>query len=160
MATENGPDLSSAVEAIEALMDDTCIIVRDPEGTLDSVLDEETGDLEEPDGQPVLVYEGKCKVSKSGNQMQYSAEAGRAVPVKAYSGSIPISAPFLPAEGDTLTVTSSRRDPELVDKRFRVSEVVVSTFAVQRRFDLEWRGEDEEAEILLTEEVELLVVEG
>lgn len=162
MATETGPDLESAREAIEALMDDTCTIHRDSEGELDDDLDLITGVLARPVGQPVLVYDGRCKVSKSAVQMKYSEEAGRAVPVRAYTGGIPVDSP-LPAEGDILTVTSSRRDPYLVDQGFRVTEVVTSTWAVQRKFGLELRAPlpvEDLAEILTEDGAEVLSETG
>lgn len=139
MATETGPDLSSAVEAVEALMDDTCTISHDPEGELDDMLDVDSGLLVQPFGTPGLVYSGRCKVSASHTQMKYSEEAGRAVRIQAYSGSIPVGSP-MPAEGDILKVTSSRRDPELVDQDFRVVDVIASSWAVQRKFGLERRS--------------------
>lgn len=167
MATETGPDLSAAKEAIEALMDDTCLITRDPAGEADSAFDPETGDLTTPVGQPILVYEGQCKLSKTKVQMKYSQEAGRAVPVQSYSGGIPLES-GLPQEGDALLVTSSRRDPELAGREFRIAEVTLSSWAVQRRFDLERRdnqaaqdpAESEDASLLLTEDWETLEVES
>ncbi len=171
MATETGPDLSTAVEAIEALMDDTCVIDRDPDAELDNVLDTVTGALTRPEGHPFRVYDetttgeggrplgAKCKVTKSNTQMKYSQEAGRAVRTAAFMGAIPVDSP-MPWEGDILTVTSSRRDSELVGLTFRVGEVVVSTFAVQRKFELELRPEGSPVGLLSEEDGDPLISEG
>lgn len=151
MATETGPDLSFAREQVEALMDDTCVIFLDDEGTEDDVLDEVTGELQPPADDTANVYdettlgyedrplEGRCKVTPQGNDNpRYRNEAGEILSTRWYNGSIPWDSP-LPVEGAILRVTSSRRDPELVDQEFRVREVVVSTFLVARRMVLEFR---------------------
>jgi hypothetical protein len=130
-----GPDLEAGRLAVEALFDDECIIRRDPGGDLDDTLDLSTGQLTRPVGHPKVIYTGRCKVTKQQAQTRNLAEGGRAIAAGVYSGGIPVDSP-MPKTGDTLTVTSSRRDPSLVKQEFRVGEVYVSTFAISRKFEL------------------------
>lgn len=137
MATDTGPDLTVAVDAIEALMDDTCTITL-TSGVGDDTLDIATGELV-PVGTPTLIYDGRCKVAPAGQDRDRAVnEGGRDVGVREYKGSIPLTAPT-PPRGSVLTITSSRRDPELVGKSFEVKDLLMSTFAVQRRMSLELR---------------------
>lgn len=137
MATETGPDLSVAVSAIEALMDDTCVITVDS-GVDDDVLNEASGELVEV-GAPEPLYSGRCKVAPAGQDRDRQViEGGRKIAVREYRGSIPLDAP-VPPRGAILVITSSRRDPELVAKEFEVKDVIMSTFAVQRKLSLELR---------------------
>lgn len=137
MATSNGPDLSVAVGAIEALMDDTCTITTDT-GVDDDVLNPATGVLA-PVGAPAVIYDGKCKVAPAGQDRDRAImEGGRSIGVREYRGSLPLDA-ITPPRGAVLKITSSRRDPELVDKEFEIKDVIMSSFAVQRKLALELR---------------------
>lgn len=118
-------------------MDDTCDIVTDT-GVGDDVLNPDTGTLVTV-GVPITIYSGRCKVSPAGQDRDRAVEeGGRNIGVREYRGSVPLSAP-VPPRGAVLTLTSSRRDPALVGKAFEVKDVVMSTFAVQRRLVLELR---------------------
>ncbi len=136
MAT--GPDLSSARAAVEALMDDTCLITRDVEQFSDDVLDPVTGVLVPPAPDTINIYSGRCKVSPEGVQPSERREGGVDVYARTYRGAIPWGSP-MPQVGDLMSITSSYRDPELVGKVFRVKSVAVSTFLVSRRLELELR---------------------
>lgn len=131
-------------------MDDTCTITYDSSGTRDDVLDDVTGALVAPDPDTVTVYDdttvgdggrdlgARCKVSPLRIDPSRSQEGGLDVQSRAYQGSLPWDAPA-PEEGALLTVTSSRRDPDLVGKEFIVRGVGFSTFLVSRRLVLELR---------------------
>lgn len=136
MAT--GPDLSVARVMVEALMDDTCTITRDPEQFSDDVLDTVTGRLVPPNPDTISIYEGRCKVSPQRTQSSERQEGGVDVYARKYNGSIPWNSP-MPVIGDLLLITSSYRDPQLVGKVFRVQSVEVSTFLVSRKMQLELR---------------------
>lgn len=116
-----GPDLSPAVAAVERLMDDTCTITRDPAGTDDAVLNQVTGLLE--DNPESLIYSGKCSIRMS------------AAGVASYI-TIPLSAPELLA-GDVVLVTSTRRDPSLVNQSFTLKKPLYGTMSVSRKATLE-----------------------
>lgn len=126
MAT-TGPDLSGAVQAVERLMDDTCSIT-DP-GDMDDAVLTESGDLE-PRGARTPTYVGKCKIKQA--EARYSDLAGHVAVRADYEGAVPLGAPEL-RNGMIWKHLSSRRDPQLVDKRFKVVAVLHSSFAVQRK---------------------------
>jgi hypothetical protein len=150
VSTATGPDLSTAREAVEALMDDTCEISWDAQGVGDDVLDEETGDLLAPDPDSGLVYDattlgdggrelgGRCKVASIGRDPRTTTEGGVAVLTGLYNGSIPWDAP-VPPVGATFKITSSRRDPDLVGQEFIVKDVAFGTFLISRKMTLEIR---------------------
>lgn len=131
-------------------MDDTCTIIRDSQGTADDVLNTVTGSLVPPAPDTVTVYDGatlgdagrelggRCKVSAADPATDVRRQGGVDIFETAYNGSVPWDAP-MPAIGDVLTITSSRRDPELVGQEFRVTAVGVSTFLISRRLRLDKR---------------------
>jgi hypothetical protein len=138
VATTTGPDLTGARAAVERLMDDTCTISSDPEYTADDTLDEETGELLRPAPDAATVYDGPCLVSAERITPSSSAEGGTTIETRVYHGLLPWNAP-VPVVGSLLTVTSSRRDPELVGKVFIVRGVAFKTKLVSRRLALELR---------------------
>lgn len=152
MASTTGPDLTAAREAVEALQDDACIVTR-AEGP--DVFNEATGKMESP--PPTVVYSaasvgeggrsladedgtgGRCSVNYPSNARSgYREEGGRQVLDSIPEARVPVDAPII-QEGDTFTVVSSRRDPQLVTKTFRVSDVIEKTMAVSRHIVLEQR---------------------
>jgi hypothetical protein len=115
------------------------------------VLNPATGELEPPDPDTTVVYDdatigdggrglgARCKVTpKSEARPIVTLEGGTQVLPRYYDGSIPWDAPAV-YPGDVLTITSSRRDPQLVGKSFRVRESLTSTMLVARRLVLELR---------------------
>lgn len=121
-------------------MDDECVIRRPAEGGVDDdELVEATGELE-PVGTPKIVYEGKCKVTPTGALAEHAQELGGVHwSVKDYMLSIPADSP-MPRKNDEVEITASRRDLELVNSRFRVREVLKSSFLVSRRMLVEDRS--------------------
>lgn len=122
-------------------MDDTCIIYA-PADPDDDVLDEQTGRLHDVPANPTVLYEGKCKTTPQGglgsSQPREVNEGGDTDTRRFYAGSIPADSVEIP-EGSIYVVTSSRRDPLLVNERFRVREIALTTFLVSRRLTLEHR---------------------
>lgn len=137
MATSTGPDLAPAKAAVERLMDDTCDIVR-AVGPSDDTLNAVTGVLTSPVAA-TTIYSGRCKVSPQGDvQPREIDEGGDELTHRLFKLAIPLAlAPV--AIGDDVTITSSRRDQELVGMKLVVREVLQSTFAVSRRMIAERR---------------------
>lgn len=148
--TVTGPDLTGARLAIEKLMDDKCRIVRDVEGDLDDVLDEDTGLLAGPFGDTGIIYDdttlgdagrdldGRCTVTPADRVPRIVESAGEPVMVQQYQASLPWDAPVI-REGDTLEVTASRRDAQLVGVTLVVIEVFKTTYLISRKLLLEDR---------------------
>ena len=134
-------DLSSIVEFIDTLMDDTCTIVRNPLGAADSSFDEDAGQLGTP--ATTVVYAGKCKItSLRDSQPTTVPRTGFDQDQRMYRFGIPIVAPTI-AVGDTVTILSSLRFPHMVGHTFAVRETVDGTFSVQQRVVVErrvWTG--------------------
>lgn len=129
-------NLTTAQRAVEALMDDLCIITHDV-GVTDDAFDEATGKHVPADPDSTMIYAGPCKITPAGGTSSGS-EGGATVLATRYRGSLPASSPPVPV-GSLLRVTSSLRDVQLVGRVFRVTGVAASTFLVQRRLELELR---------------------
>lgn len=126
-------------------MDDECIVTEDENGLADAILDQETGELTQaPENS---VYEGVCKVkSPRGLSNRPQEQGGQIYTQGEYELGLPIT--YLeanpesePREGMWVLITSSRRDPGLVGKKFRMLKPVYGTFTVQRKVPLEYRGD-------------------
>lgn len=138
MATSTGPDLTGAVEAIAALMDDTAQVRRD-NGSEDGVFNENTGIIEEANELGDLIYDGHVLVGKQGSARPAVTEEGGVQMVPAwYELSFPVDAPEFRV-GDNVVMTSARRDPQLVNQTYRIREVVQETFFVSRDVVVERR---------------------
>lgn len=134
-----GPDLSRATERVLSLMDDTVTVHRDRPGVYDDELDETTGELI-PAEAGSAVWSGPALITPrtdndgtpepDPNGLYDSGSSPR------YRALIPLTSPQVEA-GDVLTVTSSRRDPQLVGERFRIDAAgQVSTYTVARSVGL------------------------
>jgi hypothetical protein len=149
VATENGPDLTSARRAVERLMDDTCRVW--PPDYHDSwAIDPDTLKLSPPAGAAPL-YEGRFKFADAQNRggnfgseggaplafagkkasfpLQLIDDAGNLV---LDGGGLPQDVPQFP-EGSEIEVTSSRRDPSVAGTWFVVTEPVSKTMATSRQ---------------------------
>ncbi len=121
MATETGPDLSAAAEAVEDLMDDTCVVWRHPDAQ--KVLDPATNIMvATPNGQPSKIYEGKCAFRRTDDQ-----------DIDGVVVSLPISSESLLPE-DQITITSSRRQVWHPDMRCQVLKMLTSTMAIKKAY--------------------------
>lgn len=144
-----GPNLQPARDALDRLMEDTCVIVRDQDGTGNLVLNEATGALEPTYDDEAVVYGpatrgdggrelgGRCMLVPGGLQRREDSAGGQDLDVKVYTLTIPWDAP-MPQYGDTVLILSSRRDPEMVGQQLRLrGNPDVSTFLVSRQLDVE-----------------------
>lgn len=146
MATENGPDLDPAREAVERLMDDTCTITAF-DGR--EALDPDTGVVVRFPGEEIYGADtlgsddrelgGMCKIRPDNAIHQDDNRGGSPQRVGAYILTLPWDAPEIPL-GATATITSSRRDPQLVGREYTVTTVHRSTMLIQRRIRVEERS--------------------
>lgn len=130
------PDVQGARAVAEAAMVDTCIVYRDPQGSADDTFDAATGLLTQAGGDQSTVYTGPCMLRTANIQGRRDDEGGATLARKLQSARVPVSAPVM-LFGDILVVLTSTNDPQLVGRRARVLDVVVNTFAVTRRLQLE-----------------------
>ena len=142
MATRNGPNLDQITRTFTRFLDDTCRIVRDfgnPNDSLDDVFDEETGSLTPPSPEGTTVYSGKCKFSPILSSEPRYAQEGEGFEGRRYYNLSLLKATSNVKIGDTVTITSSRRDPASVGKVFHIREVVYTSWAIQRKCVMELR---------------------
>ena len=130
MTTETGPDLTFAQQALTSLMDDTCTI-HDVPNVPDGTLNEDTLVIENSTA-PTLVYTGACKVRPASAALlaRISEEGGRKQRTSIYQAAIPHDS-VKPSPGQVLKMTGSRRNAALVNREFRITEVLLSTFHLQ-----------------------------
>lgn len=136
-----GPDISAGEQALERIMDDGCDLTRNLSGQADALLNSATGQLVQ--AGPQLLYSGRCMVRGTDGSV---LERGGAYPVQSNPTLyLPLSYLRLnplaePARGDLVIITSSRRDPAMVGRRYEIDDIAGSTFAVARRCKLIFRG--------------------
>ncbi len=156
MSTLTGPNLNPGRIRLERLMDDTCVIVRNPLGLRDGVYNAATR-VVAPSATTVIYdassigtgafglrpHNGKCKVSSLSDSQPRTLElAGTTIDARVYRFSIPVDTPPL-SVGDRAFIMSSRRAPNMVGAEFIITEVITSTFAMSNKCDAElhlWRG--------------------
>jgi hypothetical protein len=132
MATSTGPNLEPARRAVEKLMDDTCRITSDRQGSGDDALDQETGQIVRPADDDEPVYEGKALFSAISGT---GRNGGQAFAIVNYNLAIPLSAPEL-TRGMRVEWTSARRDGRAVGEVFYVEYPIYKTMAASRRAQL------------------------
>ena len=125
----------------ESLMEDSCVISRDPGFLTDSTFNAATGELTPASTPPAVagrveVYAGKCTVAPVARQDDEDNEGGAAVVRRSYEARVPFDAPRV-AIGDLLTVTEATHDPELTSRTFVVDGVAVGTFVYYRPLTLD-----------------------
>lgn len=134
--------LSRAQGRVEQVFLDECVITLDPEGYDDDELDLDTGDLVPPNGDSDPLYTGRCSFAPTNRVVDdVSLDAGQSAAQRLdphYEWLGPLAeVPRLPI-GAKVRCTSSRRDPQLVGREFRVADrPPTSTFAVVRSAALE-----------------------
>lgn len=130
-------------------MDDECLITRDEGSVDDAVLDQDPSSptfgelIQAPEAAK---YEGKCSLkAPSGLSNRPQEEGGQIYTQGEYELSLPIS--YLednpdaePLKGDWVLFLTTRRDPALVGKKFRIIDVTYKTMAVSRKCALELRA--------------------
>jgi len=142
MTRTNGPDLTQARTAIEALMDDDCTIVRFSDiERQDAALNLQTLELVNRVGVPIDVYEGPCKFKHKSSGFGLTAASVQRGQVQRFEVGIPIDS-ARPERGDQITINAVRRSPETVDVKLRVLAVIEGTFAVQWKMECErWEAD-------------------
>ncbi|MEV0735440.1 DUF6093 family protein [Streptomyces sp. NPDC050549] len=132
-------DLSGMRRIVEKLLDDELQLWRERAGVTGDELDEVTGQLEPSGAAPVLLWEGSGAIVRSG-QLSVVPSLDAVVAAQsastAYQGLLPLTAPSA-AVDDVLSVARSVRDPQLVGRRFRVTDIGVGTYVVVRFLRLE-----------------------
>jgi len=113
----------------EALMLDACTVTRPGA----PVTDPETGDVT-PSSTPV--YSGPCKVQQTISQASNPSAGGHQFTVQDSRVDFPVSAGPL-AVSDSVTITASALDPQLVGRTFRVAELFHKSFATAQRTRVE-----------------------
>ncbi|MER8002100.1 DUF6093 family protein [Streptomyces sp. NPDC095613] len=124
---------------VSRALDDKIEVWRDAAGRSDDILDEMTGKLVPPSVDEALVWDGLGAVLPLGRPAITAPMDGavaRVPPSSDYQAVIPVGAPELKPD-DVLRVAGSvrrggPRDPQLVGRRFRVSDASVGTYSVVR----------------------------
>ncbi|MEU0722876.1 DUF6093 family protein [Streptomyces sp. NPDC006140] len=132
-------DVEGARRVVGRILDDKLEVWRDSAGRADDVLDETTGRLVSPVPDDVLVWEGLGAVIPLGRPAITRPLSGAVAvkpPTTDYQAVLPVEAPELRPD-DVIRVAGSvrpggSRDPQLVGRRFRVSDETVGTYSVVR----------------------------
>lgn len=127
MATETGPDLEAGRLAVEALMDDTCLITRQllaDAGAIDPIT------LKPIPGVILPIYDGPCTLVVPGSLLAERVSGGQQQTVLAYAVKLPINLTPLLKSADVLEMMSSRRSPLTVGQKFIVDAQVFKTMAI------------------------------
>ncbi|MFG2227661.1 DUF6093 family protein [Streptomyces sp. NPDC048644] len=132
-------DLDGVRRVVGRLLEDKLEAWRDSAGRSDDALDESTGKLVPPRPDEVLVWDGLGAVMPLGRPAITTPLGGAVAPVPPttdYQAVVPVEAPELRPD-DVIRVAGSvrpkgPRDPQLVGRRFRVSDAAVGTYSVVR----------------------------
>lgn len=117
------------VEA-EALMVDAVTISR---AGGERVFDETTGDWTTPAGS--TIYAGKAKIRLQGVTVGYDREVGGGdIRVNTLILAVPAGTPI---EADDIATVTASRDADLVGRKYRVTDVMRSTWQITRKAMLE-----------------------
>lgn len=132
-------DVEGVRRVVGRILDDKLEVWRDSAGRTDDVLDEATGELVQPVPDEELVWDGLGAVMPYGRPAITQPVAGSVAvepPTTEYQAVLPVDAPELRRD-DVIRVAGSARpkgprDPQLVGRRFRVSDEAVGTYSVVR----------------------------
>lgn len=117
----------------EARQLDTCRITRAGQG--EGEFNKETGQHDDPD--PVLVYEGPCRIPKRGAGASSTADSGDAAwQVGEYPLNLPFSMPQSASvrTGMTVTYLTAADDPALAGNVYGITDESNQSQATARRF--------------------------
>ncbi|MFB7500404.1 DUF6093 family protein [Streptomyces sp. NPDC056161] len=131
--------MDGARRVVSRVLDDRLEVWRDSAGRTGDVLDETTGRLVPRASDAELVWGGLGAVMPFGRPAITQPVGGSAVvepPITDYQAVLPVDAPVLRRD-DVIRVAGSARptgprDPQLVGRRFRVSDEAVGTYSVVR----------------------------
>ncbi|MGW3031187.1 DUF6093 family protein [Streptomyces sp. NPDC001178] len=132
-------DVEGVRRVVGRILDDKLEVWRDSAGRTDDVLDETTGRLVSPIPDEELVWDGLGAVMPYGRPAITQPVAGSVTvdpPTTDYQAILPVDAPELRRD-DVIRVAGSAcpkgpRDPQLVGRRFRVSDDAIGTYSVVR----------------------------
>ncbi|BDM67520.1 hypothetical protein HEK616_10070 [Streptomyces nigrescens] len=132
-------DVDGARRVVDRIMDDQLEVWRDSAGRTDDVLDETTGRLVQPAPDEELVWDGLgavMPISRPAITQPVGGSLAVEPPTTDYQAVLPVSVPPLRRD-DVIRVAGSirpegPRDPQLVGRRFRVSDEAVGTYSVVR----------------------------
>ncbi|MER6086832.1 DUF6093 family protein [Streptomyces bluensis] len=132
-------DVEGARRVVGRILDDKLEAWRDGVGRSDDVLDEATGQLVSLMPDEVLIWDGLGAVIPLGRPAITRPLSGAVAvepPTTDYQVVLPVEAPELRPD-DVIRVAGSMRpggprDPQLVGRRFRVSDEIVGTYSVVR----------------------------
>jgi hypothetical protein len=132
-------DVEGARRVVGRVLDDKLEVWRDRAGRTDDTLDEATGRLVPPRPDEELVWDGLGAVMPFGRPAITQPVSGAVTvepPTTDYQAVLPVGAPGLRRD-DVIRVAGSirpggPRDPQLVGRRFRVSDETVGTYSVVR----------------------------
>lgn len=112
-------------------MDDTCDVSRPGAESLEDI---DPITLRRIEAAATTIYSGRCSVGSASRPGSPIVNVGGDQQgLTGYSLSLPLYlAPELRA-GDLVRVTSSRRDPDLTGRVFKIDEVLYKTFAISRK---------------------------
>ncbi|MDT9689532.1 DUF6093 family protein [Streptomyces sp. P9(2023)] len=132
-------DVDGARRVVGRILDDKLEAWRDSGGRADDYLDETTGKLVPPAPDEVLIWDGLGAVMPLGRPAITKPLGGSIAqepPTTDYQAVLPVQAPDLRPD-DVIRVAGSvrpggPRDPQMVGRRFRVSDRNVGTYSVVR----------------------------
>lgn len=115
----------------DTFLADTCRITRDAEGVSDDTWNETTGTYTHPSPDTTTIYEGLCSVYLGQSGMEV-VKGEQMYEEDIYWLETPVSTTAQLLPKDRVQILTSR-DPEMLDKKFVVHSMVVSTHQVLRR---------------------------
>lgn len=120
--------------SVAKLMVDTCKITRLQEQYSRGAMDSNTGKV--TPATPEQIYSDLCFVAPYGlQQARRDDVGGNEASQKTYLNSIPWDAPEI-RPGDEVTMLTSKTDPLLAGKTFKVEEISYSSVLVWRQFKM------------------------
>lgn len=135
-------DRTPGILLIESEMVDKCVVVRDRLGVYDDVLNPETYQLERPDADEEIIYQGAMlmKTIRTGDREFTEGEMARilngyVVLLPKFKSSVKVEAgdPDLIQAGDILRILASEDHPEWLGEDFRVQSFELSTRSTYKR---------------------------
>ncbi|MER7047949.1 DUF6093 family protein [Streptomyces jumonjinensis] len=132
-------DVDGARRVVGRILDDKLEVWRDSAGRTDDHLDEETGQLVRPAPDEVLIWNGLGAIMPFGRPAITTPLEGSLVqqpPTTDYQAVLPVDTPELRPDDVLRNAGSVRkggpRDPQLVGRRFRISDANLGTYSVIR----------------------------
>jgi hypothetical protein len=141
-----GISLLAGRRAVEALMQDSCVISADP-GNANVEIDPVT--LLPVVPTDAIRYRGKCYVGREFGVSREIQEGGAQVREQMFAVSIPLDGPGYVAgagelrEGDLVTITASKLDERLAGEQYTILSFDEKSFVVKRTIMLQHRPRED-----------------